>query len=100
MGHDHSHGDGHHHGPRNYGRAFLIGISLNVVFVIVEKALAGVETQRDELAEQESILRRQITQTRAGTLSSSASWPPHSACQSRGVKHVSTRQPGVRGMPK
>ena len=34
--------------------------------VIVEKALAGVEVQRDELAEQESILRRQITQTRAG----------------------------------
>ncbi|MBY0527977.1 MAG: recombinase family protein [Gemmataceae bacterium] len=33
--------------------------------VIVEKALAGVESQRGELAEQESILRRQITQTRA-----------------------------------
>ncbi|HZZ82384.1 MAG TPA: recombinase family protein, partial [Gemmataceae bacterium] len=33
--------------------------------IIVEKALAGVETQRIELAEQESVLRRQITQTRA-----------------------------------
>jgi len=33
--------------------------------IILEKTLAGVETQRDELAEQESILRRQIAQTRA-----------------------------------
>ncbi len=33
--------------------------------IIVERALAGVESQRDELAEQESILRRQITQTKA-----------------------------------
>lgn len=33
--------------------------------IIVEKALEGVESQRVELAEQESILRRQITQTRA-----------------------------------
>jgi site-specific DNA recombinase len=34
--------------------------------IIVEKALEGVESQRIELAEQESILRRQIAQTRAG----------------------------------
>lgn len=35
MGHDHSPED-HDHRPKNYGRAFLIGISLNVVFVVVE----------------------------------------------------------------
>lgn len=32
---------GHHHGPADYGRAFVIGIALNVVFVIVEAA-AGI----------------------------------------------------------
>src|SRR3954469_2243003 len=40
-GHDHgghSHGPGyaHHHGPKTYDRAFLIGIALNTGFVIVE----------------------------------------------------------------
>lgn len=40
MGHDHAHahGGGHQHAPRNYGRAFIIGIALNVVFVVVEAA--------------------------------------------------------------
>ena len=32
---------GHHHGPANYGNAFLIGIGLNTVFVVVE-ATAGL----------------------------------------------------------
>jgi cobalt-zinc-cadmium efflux system protein len=37
--HDHAHGHGgHHHGPANYGNAFLIGIGLNTVFVVVEAA--------------------------------------------------------------
>ncbi len=38
MAHDHAHDHAHAHavGPRNYGRAFAIGISLNVVFVVVE----------------------------------------------------------------
>jgi len=36
MGHDHTHDHGHDHGRKNYGRAFIIGISLNLVFVIVE----------------------------------------------------------------
>ncbi|MWV43404.1 cation diffusion facilitator family transporter [Paenibacillus sp. HJL G12] len=37
--HHHSHeGHGHHHGPANYNGAFLIGIVLNTVFVIVEAA--------------------------------------------------------------
>jgi cobalt-zinc-cadmium efflux system protein len=34
-GHDHSGGQ-HHHGPRDYGRAFAIGITLNLLFVIIE----------------------------------------------------------------
>lgn len=42
-GHDHaehSHGPGHahHHGPASFDRAFLIGITLNLGFVIVEAA--------------------------------------------------------------
>ena len=32
---------GHHHGPANFGRAFAIGIGLNVAFVLIE-ATAGV----------------------------------------------------------
>ncbi|HEY1015992.1 MAG TPA: cation diffusion facilitator family transporter [Herpetosiphonaceae bacterium] len=37
MGHAHSHaGHGHHHGPVAYGRAFAIGVTLNLSFVIVE----------------------------------------------------------------
>lgn len=40
MGHDHAHahGGGHQHAPKSYGPAFIIGISLNLVFVIVETA--------------------------------------------------------------
>lgn len=34
MSHDHSHH--HHHQPANYGKAFAIGIGLNVLYVIVE----------------------------------------------------------------
>lgn len=29
---------GHHHGPKDFGNAFLIGIGLNVVFVVIEAA--------------------------------------------------------------
>jgi cobalt-zinc-cadmium efflux system protein len=32
----HSHGPGHAHGPTNFGRAFAIGIGLNVAFVAIE----------------------------------------------------------------
>lgn len=50
--HDHANGNasdchglhnahGHHHGPANFGRAFAIGIGLNVAFVLIE-ATAGV----------------------------------------------------------
>ncbi len=37
-GHHHGHAHGHHHGHGtfNYGRAFLVGITLNVLFVVVE----------------------------------------------------------------
>jgi cobalt-zinc-cadmium efflux system protein len=34
--HGHSHGLGHHHAPVDFGRAFLIAISLNTAFVAVE----------------------------------------------------------------
>ena len=34
MGHEHHHG--HNHGPASYGRAFAIGLALNLAFVTVE----------------------------------------------------------------
>src|SRR5205085_2197360 len=34
MAHDHGHG--HSHAPANFGKAFAIGIALNVVFVVIE----------------------------------------------------------------
>jgi cobalt-zinc-cadmium efflux system protein len=42
--HGHVHGHGHHHhhhAPANYNKVFMIGISLNIIFVVVE-ALFGV----------------------------------------------------------
>ena len=35
-GHDHAHGHGHSHAPKDFGRAFLIGIVLNTGFVVIE----------------------------------------------------------------
>ena len=35
-GHGHAHGHGHHHHPADFGRAFAIGIALNLGFVVVE----------------------------------------------------------------
>ena len=36
MAHNHSHGHDHNHVPKNFDRAFAIGIALNVGFVVVE----------------------------------------------------------------
>ncbi len=33
MSHKHSH---HHHSPKNFGRAFSIGISLNIIYIVLE----------------------------------------------------------------
>lgn len=35
-GHDHGHGHGYHHGHGSHGRAFALGVALNMVFVVVE----------------------------------------------------------------
>ena len=35
-GHSHGHGGGHSHAPATFGRAFAIGITLNIAFVILE----------------------------------------------------------------
>jgi len=35
-GHGHAHGRGHSHAPASFGKAFAIGISLNVAFVLIE----------------------------------------------------------------
>lgn len=38
-GHGHGHhGHGHHHAPADFGRAFAIGIALNLAFVVIEAA--------------------------------------------------------------
>lgn len=34
--HSHNHGHGHSHAPQNYGRAFALGVTLNVVYVVLE----------------------------------------------------------------
>jgi cobalt-zinc-cadmium efflux system protein len=38
MSHNHNHGDHshHHHAPDSYGKAFAIGITLNIIYVILE----------------------------------------------------------------
>jgi cobalt-zinc-cadmium efflux system protein len=36
MGQGHHHGNGHSHAPANYGSAFVIGVALNLSFVIAE----------------------------------------------------------------
>ena len=36
--HHHDHDHGHHHAPADFGRAFAIGIALNIGFVLVEAA--------------------------------------------------------------
>jgi cobalt-zinc-cadmium efflux system protein len=40
--HNHHHGLGHSHAPANFGRAFAIGIALNIGFVIVEAGFGGL----------------------------------------------------------
>jgi cobalt-zinc-cadmium efflux system protein len=39
--HHHGHGSGHSHAPKDFGRAFAIGIGLNLLFVVVE-AVYGI----------------------------------------------------------
>lgn len=40
--HEHSHGGlGHSHAPANFGRAFAIGVALNIAFVVVEAGFGG-----------------------------------------------------------
>lgn len=38
QGDGHSHGPGHVHAPENFGKAFAVGIGLNIAFVLVEAA--------------------------------------------------------------
>ena len=50
--HDHSHGPGGHvHAPANFGRAFAIGIALNIAFVAVEAGYGFVSNSTALLAD-------------------------------------------------
>ncbi|HXU44907.1 MAG TPA: cation diffusion facilitator family transporter, partial [Thermoanaerobaculia bacterium] len=40
--HTHAHGHGHSHAPRDFGRAFAIGIAANVAFVAIEAGWGAV----------------------------------------------------------
>jgi cobalt-zinc-cadmium efflux system protein len=42
--HHHHHGHGHSHAPADYGRAFIIGIGLNIIFVLAE-IIYGLQAQ-------------------------------------------------------
>ena len=47
--HDHSHG--HCHAPANFGRAFAIGITLNIIFVVLEFSFGYVSNSLSLLAD-------------------------------------------------
>ena len=49
--HGHAHGHGHSHAPADFGRAFAIGIILNLAFVIVEAAYGFISGSMALLAD-------------------------------------------------
>ena len=50
-GHDHGHAHGHSHAPADFGRAFAVGIALNLGFVIVEAVFGFVANSMSLLAD-------------------------------------------------
>ena len=50
-GHGHDHGHGHAHAPADFGRAFAIGIALNLGFVVVEAVYGFVANSMALLAD-------------------------------------------------
>lgn len=55
MGHSHSHADGeesgHSHAPKNFNRAFAVGVGINVAFVAVEAIVALLSNSLSLLAD-------------------------------------------------
>ena len=51
MAHDHSHSHGHDHEPADFGRAFAIGIALNVAFVAAEVVFGFIANSMSLLAD-------------------------------------------------
>ncbi len=49
--HSHSHDHGHAHAPRDFGRAFAIGIALNLAFVVVETVFGFIANSMALLAD-------------------------------------------------
>src|SRR3546814_1172030 len=50
-GHDHAHDHGHTHAPANFGRAFALGIGLNLVFVAIEAGYGFIANSMALLAD-------------------------------------------------
>ena len=50
-GHGHGHGHGHSHAPASFGRAFAIGITLNIAFVAVEATYGFIANSMALLAD-------------------------------------------------
>ena len=51
LAHDHSHSHGHDHEPADFGRAFAIGIALNVAFVVAEVVFGFIANSMSLLAD-------------------------------------------------
>ena len=49
--HDHNHDHGHSHAPANFGRAFAIGIGLNIAFVAIEASYGFLSNSTALLAD-------------------------------------------------
>src|SRR5476649_2611021 len=50
-GHDHSHGHSHSHAPKDFNRAFAIGVALNTGFVVIEAAYGFIANSLALLAD-------------------------------------------------
>lgn len=74
--HDHSHGAGHSHAPKDFGRAFLIGIVLNTAFVIVEAVYGWISGSMALIADAGHNLSDVLALILAWTASVAAKKPP------------------------
>lgn len=74
--HAHHHGHGHSHVPADFGRAFAIGIALNVAFVAVEAAFGVISNSMALVADAGHNLSDVLGLAIAWTAASLAKRPP------------------------